>query len=116
MARETITINGKAYKTKEIDFNFVCELGLHGVDLTKLDQKTMWAASRQYIAYCMNVDDEIAGREIEEEIIGGGDITDIINLFGEKLEESRFFLAMVEKAKKTDTKRNTKKKETEQSE
>ena len=71
MTNEMFSLNGRNYKAKEIDFNFVCELGLNGIDITEIQTKIM-GAIRVYIAYCMGTDVMTAGDEINLHIINGG--------------------------------------------
>ena len=115
MTNEMFSLNGRNYKAKEIDFNFVCELGLNGIDITEIQTKIM-GAIRVYIAYCMGTDVMTAGDEINLHIINGGTLEDVVNVFSNKAEESDFFLALNKTTKKETPKRNTKKKEAEVSE
>lgn len=116
MAKETITINGKVYKARELDFNFLCELADNEIELTEISKK-IFSSVRVYVAYCMGVDLSIAGDEINQHIINGGKFDEIIETFNAKAEESDFFQALGNSnSKKETTKRSTKKKETEESE
>ena len=115
MAKETISINNRVYKAKELDFNFLCMLGENGIDITDIDKKIL-PVVRLYAAYCMDVDAEVAGTEINLHIINGGQIEDVMNVFSEKANDSDFFRALNKSEKKTTQKRNTKKNEAEVSE
>lgn len=113
MTKETIVINKRSYKAKELDFNFLCELGENGIDIQDIDKKIL-PVVRIYIAYCMGVDNEIAGNEISRHIINGGTFDDFTTVFNEKAESSDFFQAlgkMGQKTKETTSKKNTKSKE-----
>lgn len=112
MAKEKITINGRDYKAKELDFNFVCELGENGIDIADIGKKIL-PTVRVYVAYCMGVDAEIAGMEINEHIVNGGDFNEFTETFNEKAESSDFFQALSKRqADKTENpKRTTKKSE-----
>jgi hypothetical protein len=85
MAKETIVINKRSYKAKELDFNFLCELGENGIDIQDIDKKIL-PVVRIYVAYCMGVDNEIAGNEISRHIINGGTFDDFTTVFNEKAE------------------------------
>lgn len=113
MAKETITINNRVYKAKEIDFNFVCEMGMNGIEIQELETK-IFPAIRLYIAYCMNTSTEQAGKAFEEHLINGGDFNEIIEVFKEKFETSDFFRSINKNTEKETPKRNTKKKTTEE--
>lgn len=113
---EKITINGKVYQAREVDFNFVCELGNEGITLTEITKK-MFPAIRVYAAYCMGLDPELAGEEINNHILNGGDFSELLNVFQQKAEESGFFQALGKKEEKATTastkKKNSKTEETE---
>lgn len=113
--KETIVVNGKTYPAKEITFNFVCELEMNGIEFTEVGTR-MLPAVRCYIAYCMGTNIEKAGDVINQHFINGGDFTEILEVFGEKLQTSDFFQAINETTKKKVTKSNPKKKEQEVSE
>ena len=116
MAKETIVINKRSYKAKELDFNFLCELGEAGIDIQDIDKK-MLPTVRVYVAYCMGVDAELAGEEINRHVINGGTFDDFTSVFSEKAESSDFFRAlgqMGQKATETSSKKSTKKKTTDE--
>ena len=110
----TITINGRVYQAKEFDFNFLCKLGEAGIDVTDIGKKIL-PSLRCYIAYCMGVDDEIAGDEFNKHVIAnGGGFDELIEVFNKKAEESDFFRAISntttqENPATTSKKKNTKK-------
>ena len=61
---KTFTINGKKYKSAEVDFNFICDLEDMGISLGDFGKKHM-AVARAYFALCANTDKEFAGKEIQ---------------------------------------------------
>lgn len=113
--KETIVVNGKKYPAKEIDFNFVCELEMNGIEFTEMGTKTI-SAARCYIAHCMGASVDVAGEELNQHFINGGTLEDIMSMFGEKIETSGFFQAINKAAEKKAPKSNPKKKEEEASE
>ena len=116
MAKETIVINKRSYKAREIDFNFLCKLGQAGIDVQDID-KMILPTVRVYVAYCMGVSEDIAGEEINRHIINGGTFDDFTSVFGEKAESSDFFRALgktEQKATETSSKKSTKKKSTDE--
>lgn len=113
MAKENITVNGRVYRAKELDFNFLCNLGDNGIDISDIDKK-MLPALRVYVAFCMDASVEEAGDELSRHIIGGGNFEDIISTFGEKAEDSDFFRALNKNASKETPKRNAKAKNEEE--
>lgn len=90
---EKLTINNRVYPAKELDFNFLCELGNENIDISELESKIM-PAIRVYVAYCMGVDVKVAGSEINDHIINGGTINEIADVFSKMAEESGFFRAL----------------------
>lgn len=115
MSKENITVNGRVYRAKELDFNFLCSLGENGIDISDIDKK-MLPALRVYVAFCMDTSVEEAGDELSHHIIGGGNFEDIVSTFGAKAEDSDFFRALNKTAPKATPKRNTKSKGEEVSE
>lgn len=83
-------VNGKEYKAKEFTFNLVCDLEDMGYEMEKMGSKPM-TITRAYFALCAGVTEEIAGREIESHLIGGGDFSVISNAMQEQMENSDFF-------------------------
>lgn len=94
----TFTINGKTYKAKELTYNFMCEMEEHGVQIYDIDKKPM-SLGREYFALCAGVDSETAGAEIEQHIIGGGDLSGLYEALAESVNESGFFKAMANQGK-----------------
>ena len=91
---ENFKLNGRVYKAREVDFNFVAMLGENGISVTDITKKIL-PSLRVYVAFCMNSDDlEMAGSEINLHIINGGALDDISAVFVEKLNDSDFFQAL----------------------
>ena len=110
MSNEFITVNGRRFKAKELDFNFLCELGAEGVDITEIGDNILLTV-RTYVAYCMGVKPDLAGAEINNHVVNGGGMKELIDVFTEKANESDFFQALTGETEKKETpKRNTKKK------
>lgn len=106
---ENIKINNRVYKAREIDFNFICELGENGIDISDMGQKIL-PTIRVYLAYCMGVSPEIAGDEMNAHMINGGSLTEIVEVFNEKVETSGFFLAINKTTVPEETPKKTTKK------
>jgi hypothetical protein len=111
---ENITINGKSYKAKEVDFDFVADMEIAGIPFGEFANKTM-ASLRYYIAYCMDIDVSEVGAVISEHLKNGGSFKDLMDAFGEKIEESGFFQALQNEnqGNKAETSKNNTKKEKE---
>ncbi len=109
---ENFIINGKKHQAKELDFNFVCLLGENGIELQDISKKIL-PTIRVYAAYCMDADMDYAGNEINEHIIKGGTINDLVDVFSAKADDSDFFRALGKTTNQTDSaetpKKNTKK-------
>lgn len=102
MAKETITVNNRSYRAKELDFNFLCNLSEAGIEIQDVDKKII-PTLRVYVAYCMGVNDDIAGDEINNHIINGGKFEDLADVFSEKAESSDFFRAINKTTEKKST-------------
>lgn len=96
---KSFKINGKTYKAKEVDFNFLCDLEDEGVSLDNMERKPM-AAVRAYFTVCYGGDKESAGNEIQAHIINGGDLTDVMAAFSDAMQKSDFFRALTKRAQK----------------
>lgn len=89
-------INGKEVKL-EITFNTICQLEDMGVDISE-SSKPM-SMLRGFIAVALGESLEEAGKEIEEYIVGGGDVKELVDAMVSALKESGFFQALAKKAK-----------------
>ena len=84
-----ITINGKEYAIKPIDFNAICaseDKGLSLQDAAKQSMKTV----RALVALVMDCDMDKAGKEIDQHLANGGKFSDFAVLI-ENLTDSDFF-------------------------
>lgn len=115
MAKEMLTINGRSYKAKELDFNFMAELGMYGIGIEEVGKK-MIPALRIYVAWCMGVDVDVAGAEISKHIENGGKFEDITDVFSDKAESSDFFQALANESNPKESSAKSQKAEKEVSE
>lgn len=99
---KSITINGKTYVAKEFDFNMICDLQDMGVDISSI-AKTPMAAVRAYVAICMGVDKELAGKEIESHVVNGGELDKVMETLASKFENSDFFRKLSQSKEKDNT-------------
>lgn len=93
-------VNGKTYKSKEFDFNMMCELEDMGFSIAEFAKKPT-VGIRAYMAVCMDGTLEDAGKEIEEHIVNGGALTPIINAMSSEMEKSDFFRALTKRTTET---------------
>jgi hypothetical protein len=99
-----IIINGKEYVAKEFTFNLVCDLEDMGYDMESMGKKPM-AMIRAYFSLCAGVTEEVAGRELENHIVGGGNFSEISEVIQEQLENSDFFRNIMQ-AEEANTQKN----------
>lgn len=92
-------INGKEYKSKEFDFNMVCDLAAHGVNIYSIDPLPMNVALRAYFAVCAGISLEAAGNILGAHLMNGGDLTELTDAFNDKLENSGFFKSQIARLK-----------------
>jgi hypothetical protein len=85
-----IIVNGKEYVAKEFTFNLICDLEEMGYDMDSMGNKPM-SVIRAYFALCAGVTMDVAGKEIESHLIGGGDMSVISEAMQEQMENSDFF-------------------------
>lgn len=93
---KSFEINGKKYKAREIDFNFLCDLEDEGVSLADMEKKPM-STARAYFATCFNGTAEAAGKELEAHLKNGGNLNSLMNAFGDAISKSDFFQSMMKK-------------------
>lgn len=108
---EKFTINNRVVQAKEIDFNFVCMLEVEGIELAKMG-KSFMNIIKVYVAYCMGVDADVAGNEINQHMLNGGNLNELTEVLSKKMDESDFFHALSKNAEKenpADQKKSTKK-------
>lgn len=105
---KTFTINGKKYKSAEVDFNFICDLEDMGISISDLRSKPL-AVARAYFALCAGTDKDVAGAEIQAHMINGGALEELYDVLGKAIEESDFFRAL-NKTEETEIATSTNKK------
>lgn len=87
------TINKKTYTAKPFDYNLICDLEELGCSLEKM--KTQQTASlRAYFALCAEINTKDAGEELENHMINGGNLKEIVTAFEKELEKSEFLNAI----------------------
>lgn len=99
-------VNEKEYVAKPFDFNLVCDLEDYGFSMEEMGNKKIKAV-RAYFALCAGMTVEQAGKEIEQHVIKGKDVSDITAAMNEEMEKSDFFRALF-KATETETAANQK--------
>lgn len=92
------TLNNKEYEVDtKIDFGAICEMEEYGVDLMALaNSKQTFSQMRNITAYFTKLDLDEATEEINQHILNGGSINDLIVLFN-IIAESDFFQKMGKK-------------------
>ena len=98
---KTFTINGKEYKAKEFDFEMVCDFEEMGLSMADMDNKQM-SFVRAYFAICINKNKTIASREIQQHIMNGGTLEELISVMFEQIENSDFFQNAMKQAENAD--------------
>ena len=91
-----MTVNGKQYRAKPIDFNAVCDLEDMGISLLAENVKAL-STARAYLAICMGLSAAEAGKEIEAHVLNGGNMDfmdELMVSFQREVDNSGFFLAL----------------------
>lgn len=87
------TVNGKSYKAKEFDFNFLCDLEDKNLSLEDIDRKPL-SLIRAYVAFSAGMTEEAAGREVEAHLENGGEFNDVIEVMSQQMQDSGFFRSL----------------------
>lgn len=90
---QTITINGKNYELKKIDFKALVKLEKLGFNIKTIDniEENYWGALASLTAFIMNdANTDRAVNEIEAHIEKGGSLDDFAPLF-DMIKDSDFF-------------------------
>jgi hypothetical protein len=104
--QKEIVINGKAYPTKEITFNTVCQFEDMGIPMSEIEAKSIMFV-RAYAAMCMDKKADQAGDEIEKHVMNGGSIDELADVLRQAVEESGFFQALSKRAETADSESQT---------
>ncbi len=104
--QKEIVINGKAYPTKEITFNTVCQFEDMGIPMSEIEAKSIMFV-RAYAAMCMEKKADQAGDEIEKHVMNGGSIDELADVLRQAVEESGFFQALSKRAETADSESQT---------
>ncbi len=86
-------INNKEYQIPELNFNAMCKLEEMGVNFMDMENKTL-STVRGFLALAMDGDLEMAGNELEQHLVAGGNVEDVVAEIGKAVEASGFFLAL----------------------
>lgn len=96
---KTFEVNGKKYKSKEFDFNLVCDLEDMRVSLEDMRNKSM-SLIRAYFGICAGLDREKSGAELQAHIIKNRNFESITDVMSSEMESSDFFRSL---SKRTET-------------
>ena len=87
-------VNGKEYKIPELDFQAMCDIEDTGVSIVNMKEKFM-KTIRGFVALAMGGDYEKAAFEIQQHVMGGGDLTGIYEEITKAVENSDFFQKII---------------------
>lgn len=86
-------INGKNIESKEFNFNLICDMEDLGFSIADIAKKPT-SAVRAYLALCMDISLDEAGKEIEEHMINGGTLNSLMSAMSYEMKASDFFQAL----------------------
>ena len=98
MNRE-IEINGRKFKAAEITFGTIRKLSQLGVDFNHLG-KNMFTLVNAYVQVSTRLSEEAVDEMIQQHILKGGSLEDILKVFQEELDDSDFFQALAKTEQK----------------
>ena len=83
-------VNGRTYRTRELSMNYLCYMHDHGVADSEI---LSLSGLRLFVAYCGNINPEVAGNEISKHAENGGKeaLQDLIKVYANCVNESGFF-------------------------
>lgn len=90
-------INGKNVESKEFTFNLICDMEDMGFPIADIAKKPT-SAVRAYLAICMDISLDEAGKEIEQHMIGGGSLNPLMTAMSYEMKNSDFFQALTKGA------------------
>lgn len=99
-------VNGKSYKSKELDFNAMCDLEDMGVSMVDIKSKSL-SLIRAYLSFCGNMSVEEAGKEVMLHLQNGGKFDEIMEELKTAIEDSDFFRILKERAEEEDAESET---------
>lgn len=90
---EKFTVNGNTYHVPDLDFTYLVMLDKNDIKLSNI---TGLAALNCFVAFCGNITESEAAKEISAHIINGGTITEVSEAYNKAVTESAFFRALLE--------------------
>ena len=90
---KTFVLNGNTYPVKDMGVNMLCDFEEMDISMGDMQKKSM-SFIRAYIAMCMKETPERAGKEIEQHLVNGGTLDEIMDVIKTAMEESDFFRAL----------------------
>lgn len=93
----TFTLNNITYTALPFGFNTICDLEDLGVSLEDMNTKPL-SMVRAYIGLCIGKDKVFTGKQIEEHMINGGTLQDVISVMSEEMNDSDFFRSLTQTA------------------
>lgn len=94
-------VNGKSYKSKDLDFNAMCDLEEMGVSIIDIKSKSL-SLIRAYLSFCGNMSVEEAGNEVMLHLKNGGKFDEIMEELKTAIENSDFFQILKKRAEEED--------------
>lgn len=89
----TFKINGKTVVAKPFDYNLMCDLEDLGASISDMQTKQN-SFVRAYVALCLDITIDEAGKEIASHVIGGGNFEGILEAMNKEMTDSDFFQAL----------------------
>lgn len=91
-----VKINNKNYEVPELTFSHFTKIEEQGFSIVDAFQKNqMLLLAMGYVCAVVDCDRDEAERLIEQHVLGGGDLKDIVDSFGEAINKSNFFKKML---------------------
>lgn len=98
----SFTINGQKYDGAKYDFNTHCEFDAMGVNPLMLKANPL-PVIRAYLSISSGLSLAESGNELEQHIIKGGKLTEIITALAKEMNDSAFFTAITKEMTETES-------------
>ena len=112
-----VKINNKNYDVPELTFRHFTKMEEQGFSIVEaFEKQQMMLMAMGFTCVVTDLDRDESERLLEQHVLGGGNIVDIVNAFGRSVMKSDFFKKMLGQEKKAEKKTETETEKTEKEE
>lgn len=89
------TINKKQYNSIPFDFETMCQLEERGIEIEDIGTRKTLSTIRAYFSMCSGFPNVLASKEINQHIVSGGNLTELMEVIDKEMEKSDFVNAVL---------------------